>query len=247
MDKQELRRHAFDVLRKTPQTHFHAVENEIRQRMEDFGRSDVLTLHEVLWDLLLQGVLAPGKNSLNLHLPFVHVTEHGARCLEEGGILAHDPDGYVAHLASCGASETICDVAREANLCYLAGRNEAAAILLARAMAAVLNHLRDGLIQSGRQQGRGTRSLAGAETSKETVRAAQRALASRSLPDALAVQCDAQLCAAAGVIDADTDPLSGPLPQITPARVLASLLLLPDFCRFVYAVLDQLGQKEDAA
>ena len=77
MDRSRLSLLVFDVLRKNPQTHVHAVENEIRQIADDYDRHDVLTLHEIIWDLLVQGVLAPGKNSLNLNLPFV--PRHRAR------------------------------------------------------------------------------------------------------------------------------------------------------------------------
>ncbi|MCK5248125.1 hypothetical protein KAR02_14570, partial [Candidatus Bipolaricaulota bacterium] len=95
MDKATLRPYVFEILKKTQQTHFHAIENDLRKVVESYERHDVLTLQEILWELLVQGVLAPGKNSLNLNLPFVHLTEYGSQCIEDGRILAHDPDRYV--------------------------------------------------------------------------------------------------------------------------------------------------------
>jgi len=240
VNKQDLRACVFDVLRKTPQTHFHAVENEVRQRMDEFDRSDVLVLHEILWNLLLQGVLAPGKNSLNLHLPFVHVTEHGARCLEEGAILAHDPDGYVARLRSYGTQEDVTEIAREAILCYLAGRHAATAVLLARSTAAVLRQLRDELVRTGSQQGRGTRSLTAAASPDDVLRAVRRALLGRSLPAPSAELQNAQFSAASALLDADAAPDAGRLPPADPDRVLAYVLLFPEFCQFAYTALAQL-------
>ncbi len=144
MDKVRLRPAIFDVLRRTPQTHLHAIENEIRQKVEGYERGDALLVQEVVWDLLLQGVLAPGKNSLNLHLPFVHVTEYGQRCLDEGAIAAHDPDGYAAtlHAAARGAiSDVVLESARDALLAFHRGLFRASLVLLSRAALELLREI----------------------------------------------------------------------------------------------------------
>jgi hypothetical protein len=144
MDKTLLRPAIFDVLRRTPQTHLHAIENEIRQKVEGYERGDALLVQEVVWDLLLQGVLAPGKNSLNLHLPFVHVTEYGQRCLDEGAIVVHDPEGYAARLlaASRGAiSDVVLESARDALLAFHRGLFRASLVLLSRAARELLREI----------------------------------------------------------------------------------------------------------
>jgi hypothetical protein len=146
MDKALLRPAVFDVLRRTPQTHLHAIENEIRQRVEGYERGDALLVQEVVWDLLLQGVLAPGKNSLNLHLPFVHLTDYGQRCLDEGAIVAHDPDGYVERLrAGTGGaiSDIVLESARDALLAFDRGLFRTSLILLSRAALELLREIRD--------------------------------------------------------------------------------------------------------
>jgi hypothetical protein len=242
MDKATLRRSVFEALKKTPQSHFHAIENDIRSRIPEFERSDVLLLHEVLWDLLLQGVLAPGKNSLNLHLPFVHVTEYGTRCLEEGAIVVHDPDGYVGRLKTHGASDDIEAIAREAVLCYLAGRHAAATVLLVRATVAVLAQLRDALAQAGRQQGRGTRSLTTAATPHDMLRVVRRTLFARALPGLSHAAGEAQLSAAGALLDADRNSPASPLPSPSGDQVLAYLLIFSEFCRFAYTVSGQLSR-----
>jgi len=141
MDKTMLRPLVFDILRRTPQTHLHAIENEVRQKVEGYERGDALAVQEAVWDLLLQGVLAPGKNSLNLHLPFVHVTEYGQRCLEEETIAVYDPDGYVARLRADTEgkmSVTALETARDALLAFQRGLFRASLVLLSRAAVAVL-------------------------------------------------------------------------------------------------------------
>ena len=111
-----MREAVFAVLRKTPQTHFRAIENDLRKQVEGYERHDILALNEVLWTLLVQGVLAPGKNSLNPDLPFVHVTEYGARCLESEEILAHDPEGYVRRIEELTEDRDIVDTCRRDRL-----------------------------------------------------------------------------------------------------------------------------------
>jgi len=163
MEKAELRRHVLEALRQEPQTHVHAVETRIRRLSEAYERHDVLLLQEILWDLLVQGVVAPGKNSLNLNLPFVHVTEYGMRCLEEDALLLHDPDGYLERLVELGETlveNGILEAVREAVLCFLAGRHAASAVMLAAAGERLLDRLAETLLShvSGTQQRRAARA-----------------------------------------------------------------------------------------
>ena len=98
MEKEELRQPVFEVLRRDPQTHLNAVEYQVRGLADEYDRHDALKVHEIIWELLVQGVLAPGKNSLNLNLPFFHVTDYGYDCLESGEIILHDQDLYLHDL-----------------------------------------------------------------------------------------------------------------------------------------------------
>jgi len=98
MDKAELRPLIFEILRRESQTHLNAVAFQVRNLAENYERHDALKIHEIIWELLVQGVLAPGKNSLNITLPFFHVTEYGEECLESGEIILHDYDRYLHDL-----------------------------------------------------------------------------------------------------------------------------------------------------
>ena len=145
MDKNVLRPLVFDALQRVPQTHVHAIENEVRQRAGSYERSDALLVQEVVWELLTQGILAPGKNSLNLHLPFIHVTEYGQRCLDEGGIAVYDPDGYGARLRAQtdGAiSRVVLETALDALLSFHRGLFRASLVLLSRAALEVVREVR---------------------------------------------------------------------------------------------------------
>jgi len=145
MDKTLFRPLLFEILRRTPQTHIHAIETEIRQKVDGYERGDALHVQEAVWDLLLQGILAPGKNSLNLHLPFVHVTEYGQTCLDEGAIVAYDPDGYIARtraLTNGAVSEAVLETLRDALLAFHRGVYRASLVLLSRAAGELLREIR---------------------------------------------------------------------------------------------------------
>jgi len=60
------------------------------------GRSKLTILaQDVLWELMTQGVIAPGLNMHNPNLPWFHITEYGEKVLECGEYVPHDPAGYL--------------------------------------------------------------------------------------------------------------------------------------------------------
>lgn len=242
----------FEILRKTPQTHLHAIETEIRKRIDDYERHDVLTLQEIVWDLLVQGVLAPGKNSLNLNLPFVHVTEFGARCLEDDAIRAHDPDGYIARLEEgCGgdADPDLIETSREALLAFLAFRYPSSAILLGRAAEILFDRLADALIRHGRRTGRGVRRLEQARSVPSRLAATVlRTAASRPLPPELADRTDPSLRGLLTLVElAHPTGNRSRLPRVDRDTVHAYLLLFPGHCRFVHDLIAYLDGESAAS
>jgi len=241
MDKALLRPLVFDALRRTPQTHLHAIENEIRQKAEGYERGDALLVQEVVWELLGQGVLAPGKNSLNLHLPFVHVTEYGQRCLEKGVIVAHDPDGYVARLRAETREAIALDVlesARDALLAFHQGLFRVSLVLLSRAAFEILIELcraleGDGDVTSAHRH-RDAVSPAGLAHS------VRGAAAQRTLPRALADELEGRLSELEAVARLAHTEAGGPR-NLTADRdsTLGRLLLFPAQCRFAYTLLEE--------
>lgn len=55
-------------------------------------------VRQIVWELILQGILAIGLNEMNPSFPFVSVTEHGRQVLDSGQTLPYDPDGYLKRL-----------------------------------------------------------------------------------------------------------------------------------------------------
>ena len=239
MDKAALRPVIFEILRKTPQTHLHAIENEIRQRIAGYERSDALVVHEVVWDLLVQGVLAPGKNSLNLHLPFVHVTEYGAQALEGSDALAHDPEAYVARIVeeSAGrASPLIVESARDAQLAYSHGLYRAAVTLLARAADGAREALAAALVRSGGEPPGGS-----------SLEALRKALSRLELSPDVTQEIDSQLGSLETIflLTQNRDGTAR-VPSADRDRALALLLLFPSQCGFVYNLVDRIERARGA-
>ena len=54
--------------------------------------------NEVMWQLVMQGVVTPGMNASNPTLPFFRVTDYGQKVLEAERFVPHDPAGYLEEL-----------------------------------------------------------------------------------------------------------------------------------------------------
>ena len=98
-------------------------------------RGDETLLMEVIWSLIIQGVLVPGLNDSNPNLPFLRLTEYGRSCVQQQRILPHDPDGYLRdfHRAIPQVDATVTDYLSESLQCYIRGLYRAAAVMLGAA------------------------------------------------------------------------------------------------------------------
>lgn len=99
MEKAELTRHVLQVLRRGDAYNIGGMDYEFNKELDGYESHDALLLHEIMWELLVRGVIAPGRNSHNLELPNFHVTEYGRACLEAQDFVPQDPHGYLAALA----------------------------------------------------------------------------------------------------------------------------------------------------
>jgi hypothetical protein len=251
MDKATLRPHVFEILKMTPQTHFHAIENEVRRRVETYERHDVLILQELLWELLLQGVLAPGKNSLNLNLPFVHVTEYGATCLDDGRILVHDPDAYMARLVASTDEQVdavVIQLVREALEAFLNGNRTASIVMLSLIGERLFELLARVLVQTEMIDKPLAETLGGLPSSSgQRIQAVIRAVQECSLApedEAAALPHLNGLATPLQLVRTDT----GTPRWIEPShdQVLGLFLLFPEQCAFVYH-LEKLLRKAAAS
>lgn len=55
-------------------------------------------VQEVFWQLVVEGILAPGLNPSNPNLPWFHVTKYGKQVLQESVANPHDPTDYLVRL-----------------------------------------------------------------------------------------------------------------------------------------------------
>ncbi len=96
------------------------------------ARGDQSVLLEVIWSLIVQGILVPGLDDSNQGWPFLRLTQYGERCVAEDRILPHDPDGYLKEFQSAipNADPTIVEYLTESLQCYIHGLYRAGAVML---------------------------------------------------------------------------------------------------------------------
>jgi hypothetical protein len=151
-DMRLLRLAAFERLRREPNWHhLPSSAADFDQYVEHVNPERkhglVFHLHEVLWQLLTEGVLAPGSDSSNLNLPFFHVTEFGRAVLDSTGPNAFDPEGYLDFVRGrvAGADATVLAYLAESLHSLRRGTLVASAVMLGIAAERVFLLLSDSL------------------------------------------------------------------------------------------------------
>jgi len=111
----------------------------------DLRKRFVVLANEVMWQFIVQGVIAVGlEDANNLTLPWFHVTDYGRQVLEAERFIPHDPTGYVAELRSVtGPIQTAVAIAyvEESLRCFNAGCHMASVLLLGIAAESIFNEL----------------------------------------------------------------------------------------------------------
>lgn len=246
MEKEELRQLVFEVLRRDPQTHLNAVEYQVRSLAEHYDRHhDALKIHEIVWDLLVQGVLAPGKNSLNLNLPFFHVTDYGEECLESGEIILHDYDRYL-HDLEASIDEPLDPVIRTyvhaAQRGFLAANYLATMSLLADAGARCID-----MVTNLLGEAQGQRS---AKEERPTYARAERIrsyLPSLNLGDTLREEADLYLQGLENLIAHTRDKQDHPRAvSIGHKTAEGALLVFPQYVRTTYLLISNIKDRSEA-
>ena len=99
---------------------------------QSLQRGDETVLVEVIWGLIVQGILVPGIDDSNQGWPFIRLTEYGERCLAEDRILPEDPDGYLREFAQAipVADAIIVEYLTESLQCYVRRLYKASAVML---------------------------------------------------------------------------------------------------------------------
>lgn len=97
-------------------------------------RDDLRFFREALWELIAQGVMVPGMNADNEHLPWLSVTEYGERVLADVESSPHDVDAFLQSLADRAPLDDVdARFLRQALLGFRSGLWDASAVMLGAA------------------------------------------------------------------------------------------------------------------
>lgn len=126
--------------------------NTIRMDLKE--RLGARLSHELQQEILSQwhelvrtGYFAPGANLDNENLPFFHITQRGARAIEQ---LSRDPANIEGYLRYLGAHAPLNEIAssylKEGLECYAATLYKAAAVMIGAASESLILELRDAVL-----------------------------------------------------------------------------------------------------
>lgn len=248
MDKADLRPVVLEALRREPAAGFIGVQNRVATLAPAYSPHDALMLREIIWELLVQGVLAPGLSSANHDFPWIHVTEYGKRSLEAGDILPHDPDGYLGRLQQQVGQPLdgiVLTYVRESLLTFLAGRYLAATVMLGVASERCVDLLIEAYLNavanaSQKAAFEGKVKRAGRSV-KRRFDALRDELLGLALPAELADALDIQLSGIFTLIRYSRNNAGHPTGQKTDRDVAyGNLLLFPQYCKRVYGLMHYL-------
>jgi len=113
---------------------------------------DRVRLKQVVWDLILERVLIPGTASpeSNAGWPFISLTEHGIRVVDESRPTPYDPDGYLSRLKkdSPGLHQTAIRYIEESLSTFRSGNYLASVVMLGAASEKIFVELCDAITTS---------------------------------------------------------------------------------------------------
>jgi hypothetical protein len=251
MEKRDLRPLVIDSLRREPSTQYNTIHTNVDREAPDFNIStDVLPVREIIWEFLIQGIIAPGMNSSNLDFPFVHVTDYGISCLGAGNILPHDPDGYIERLIEIIESEIdeiVLTYVVESLQTFLGGHYLASAVMLGVSSERLIDILIDSFLTSlddPDAKAKFERSLSKAGRSvKRRFDAIRKELLSMKLPPEIADALDIQISGVFTLIRYGRNDAGHPTgSEVDRDVVHGNLLLFPGYCQRVYGLLDYFGK-----
>lgn len=120
-------------------------------RPEPHGHHDQLSdkykdqIREIIWGLVIQGIVVPGASTQQASLPFMQITEWGKKCLEDGEYLPHDAGQYISRLNSQiqGVDKYILLYLQDSLAAFRSGAYLASAVMTGVACERTLLLLRD--------------------------------------------------------------------------------------------------------
>jgi hypothetical protein len=121
---------------------------------ESFTEVDDRRVFHVVWDLVFDRILIPGLDDPTIisggDWPYLTVTEHGRRVIEEARPIPYDPDGYLANLTTVapGLHPTAHRYVQEAIVTFRARCYLASAVMLGAASERTFNDLAESIAKA---------------------------------------------------------------------------------------------------
>lgn len=248
MEKSEVRREVLELLAK----HGGELHNAAALRMalgnKDIGfRShDNLHLTEVVWELLMQGVLAPGFNSSNEWLPWIHLTDRGEAYLAGEGISPLDPDGYVTRVVETigqTLDTVLLEYVEEAVRAFYSGCCNASAVMIGVASERCIDMLCEALSESLADSAAKTKFISHLSQAGRSVKrrfdVLKLQLEDAMLPAELADALDIILAGIFSTIRYSRNDAGHPTGVAIDRDVVhASLSVFPAYCMRVYGLME---------
>jgi len=250
MDKADLRRHVVELLAR----HGHELNHEaglvaaLTSQDVGFEHHDTLCLTEIIWELLMQGVLAPGFNSSNEWFPWLHVTERGQAYLAGEGITPLDPEGYVEQLVGAVCQpldQVLLEYIQEGAHAFYSGCTMASAVMIGVASERCIDMLTvaysDALSSATTKADFNKRIEQAGRSVKRRFEVLRSELLVASLPQGLADSLDVILSGVFNAIRYSRNDAGHPTGVAIDQEVVhASLSVFPTYCKRVYALMSHL-------
>jgi len=205
-------------------------------------------IREIIWGLVIQGIVIPGGSTQQPDLPSMQVSEWGKKCLETGEFLPHDAGQYLARLKAhiSGVDADILLYLQESLAAFRSGAYLASAVMTGVATEKTLLVLRTAMEAAFQTQDAKDRFAA--KTKNKLIKQAFDEMWKRLDPvhDQLAADLNkedlrAELSGTFDLIRKTRNDAGHPTGrQISREEAHNLLLLFPQYCRVVYDTIEWL-------
>lgn len=275
IEKQILRKLVLEVCEKTPRTEATSIINDVERLVatydlfpssEDCQKLDVdhkyyqqknlhpndqLHILDIIWDLIVERVITPGRDQSNVGFPFVRLTPFGLDVMSQSVPHYHDPDAYIAFLKSTVPSvdPTIVQYVSEGINCFKRQLFFASAVMLGAAAEKGVLLLLEAIAQSmsdpvKKKEAEQLLERGRLPTIYSRIRETLAALTENdTIPYTVHQGCNEHLVSLYEMIRVQRNDAVHPVAgNVDKAKVFLSLQTLPVALELTYKLIDWLGQ-----
>jgi hypothetical protein len=238
------------------------VEQHVKTKLQEVGKmpsgvqghySDIAVgykdqIREIIWGLVIQGIVIPGGSMQQPDLPSMQVSEWGKKCLEAGEFLPHDAGQYLTRLKTLisDVDAGIVFYLQEGLIPFRSGAYVASAVMTGVAAERTLLVLRDAI--EGALPTEDAKNKFAAKTKNKVIKQAFDEMWKRLDPihDQLAADLNkedirAELSGAFDLIRKTRNDAGHPTGrQISREEAYSLLLLFPQYCQVAYQTINWL-------